>query len=96
MYPRAMRIMNRRNAVLGWATWTVFKRFFKRKAKAEAEVVAEGTKRRFRRGKEQVAEVAEPVRKRWPSNRLLAFLAAVGVGIAAWLTRRRRGSAPVE
>ena len=91
-----MSIMNRRNAMLGWATWTVLKRVLERNAREEAEAVAEETKRRFRRGKEQVVELVEPKRKkRWRKRRLLALAAATAVGVATWLGTRRRSSEPV-
>ena len=50
LYARGMSIMNRRNAMLGWATWTVFKQILKRNAKAEAvEGRRSKRRRRFRR-----------------------------------------------
>ena len=33
-YPRAMGLVNRRNALLGWAVWTATKRAAKQKAKS--------------------------------------------------------------
>jgi hypothetical protein len=93
-----MGIMNRRNAMLGWATWAVIKRVLKRNAKAEVEAVAEGAKRRFRRGKDQVVEeAAEPKKKTRSKRRVLGFLAATAVGVGAWLKARGgRGGEPVE
>lgn len=40
-----MGILNKRNAVLGWAVWQVGKRFAKRKAKAAVPGTVEGSKR---------------------------------------------------
>ena len=40
-----MGIVNRRNAVLGWAVWNVGKRFAKRKAKGAVPSVDPETKR---------------------------------------------------
>jgi len=36
------KVLNRRNAVLGWATWSVGKRIAKRKAKEAVPAVEEG------------------------------------------------------
>jgi hypothetical protein len=33
-YPRAMSVLNKRNAVLGWAVWNVSKKVAKQKAKS--------------------------------------------------------------
>jgi hypothetical protein len=43
-----MSIVNRRNAIMGWAVWTVGKQVMKRKAKAAASVVDDGSPRRNR------------------------------------------------
>ena len=40
-----MSIVNRRNALLGWAAWEVGKRFAKRKARAAIPSVQEGSRR---------------------------------------------------
>jgi LPXTG-motif cell wall-anchored protein len=40
-----MSIVNRRNAVIGWAAWTVGKRIAKRKAKAAVPSIDTETKR---------------------------------------------------
>ena len=40
-----MGIVNRRNAVLGWAVWNVGKRFAKKKAKGAVPAVDTSTKR---------------------------------------------------
>lgn len=40
-----MGIFNRRNAAVGWATWTVGKRILKRKAKNAVPSVDTGTKK---------------------------------------------------
>ena len=37
-----MSIVNRRNAVIGWATWTVGKRVVRRKAKSAVPAVESG------------------------------------------------------
>ena len=90
-----MSIMNRRNAMLGWATWTVLKRVLKRNVRDDAGAAAEEAKRRFRRGKEQVVELVEPKRKKRRRKRLLALAVATAVGVATWLGTKRRGSEPV-
>ena len=43
-----MSIVNRRNAFMGWAVWTVGKQVMKRKAKAAVTVVDDGSSRRAR------------------------------------------------
>ena len=43
-----MSIVNRRNALMGWAVWTVGKQMMKRKAKSAASVVDSGGSRRNR------------------------------------------------
>jgi hypothetical protein len=87
--------MNRRNAMLGWATWTVVKQVLKRKADAKAEAVEEETSRRFRlRRGEEVVEEPKKKRKTW---RLLALLSATAVGVGLWMRGRGgKGSEPVE
>jgi hypothetical protein len=90
-----MTIMNRRNAMLGWATWTVLKRILKRNVKDDAGAAAEEAKRRLRRRKEQVVELVEPKRKKRSKKRWLALAAATAVGVATWLGTRRRESDPV-
>lgn len=90
-----MSIMNRRNAMLGWATWTVLKRVLKRNVKDDAGAAAEEAKRRFRRRKEQVVELVEPKRKKRWRRRALALVVVTAVGVATWLSTRRRESDPV-
>jgi hypothetical protein len=91
-----MSIMNRRNAMLGWATWTVFKRVLKRNAEAEAAAAeeAERSRRRWRRSQ---AEPPPPEPKKRRKRRLIPFLAAGAVGVGVWLkTRGGRRSEPLE
>jgi hypothetical protein len=45
-----MSILNRRNAVVGWATWWLGKRVLKRKARAAAAPAVETLKKRGSRG----------------------------------------------
>jgi LPXTG-motif cell wall-anchored protein len=40
-----MSILNRRNALMGWAVWTVGKQVMKQKAKAATAVAPEGSRR---------------------------------------------------
>lgn len=40
-----MAILNRRNAMLGWAAWQIAKRVMKRKARAAVPGTAEGSRR---------------------------------------------------
>jgi hypothetical protein len=86
-----MSIMNRRNAVVGWATWSIFKQVLKRNAKAEAAAAEEETKRsrRFRR-KEEVVEVEEKPRRKRGKRRLVGAVVATGIGVGAWLGTRRK------
>jgi hypothetical protein len=88
-----MGIMNRRNAVVGWATWSIFKQVLKRNAKAEAAAAEEESKRskRFRR-KHEVAVVEEKPRRRRGKRRVLGIIVATGIGVGAWLGTRGRGS----
>jgi hypothetical protein len=44
-YPRPMGVLNKRNAVLGWAVWNASKIAAKRKAKAAAPGRADGSMR---------------------------------------------------
>ena len=92
MYARSMSVMNRRNAMLGWATWTVFRQFLKRKTKAEAVEVEEP--RRFRR--KRTEPVVEPPKKKHNKFRALAVLSATAVGVGIWLRGRGRGTDSVE
>ena len=90
-----MSIMNRRNAVIGWATWAVFKQLLKRNAKAGAQVEEEKRSRRLRR-KEQAAETqVEPKRKRG-KRRVLGFLVAGAIGVGVWLSTRGKGKSDLE
>jgi hypothetical protein len=43
-----MSIVNRRNAIMGWAVWTLGKQAMKRKAKSAASVADTGSSRRNR------------------------------------------------
>jgi len=88
-----MSIMNRRNAVVGWATWSIFKQVLKRNARAEAAAAEEASKRsrRFRR-RQEVAVVEEKPKRRRGKRRVLGFLVATGIGVGAWLGARSRGS----
>src|SRR5262245_24148303 len=83
LYARSVSVMNRRNAMLGWATWAVAKQVLKRKADAKAEVVVEEPPRRFGR-RRAVVVVEEPKKKRrkWP---LLALVSATAVGVGLWM-----------
>ena len=87
-----MTIMNRRNAVVGWATWTVFKQVLKRSAKADAaQAEAESKSSRRLRRKDKAAEPQpEQRKKRRGKRRMIGFLAATGIGVGAWLGTRGR------
>ena len=89
-----MSIMNRRNAVVGWATWSIFKQVLKRNAKAEAAAAEEEARRsrRFRRRKEEAVEVEVKPRRKRGKRRVIGFLVATGIGVGAWLGTRGRGS----
>jgi hypothetical protein len=78
--------MNRRNAMLGWATWAVLKQLMKRKANAKAEAVEEESARRFGR-RRSVEPVEEPKRKR-KTLRAVALLSATAVGVGLWMRKR--------
>ena len=86
-----MGIVNRRNAVVGWATWNVFKQILKRNAKAEAAKADAEPKssKRLRRKERRREAQAEPKRKRG-KRRVLGALVATGIGVGAWLGSRGR------
>jgi hypothetical protein len=97
-------VFNRRNAVLGWATWaaakTVLRRRFAAKADAEAARAAEeqaAARRWWRRGArgEPPPPELEPKKKR-SKGRLIGFVMATAVGIGIWLRTRRKGGGYVE
>ena len=86
-----MSIFNRRNAVVGWATWAVVKQFLKRDAKAAAAPVEEETRRpRTLRRKEPAAEAPVEPKKKKGKRRVIGFVVATGVGVGAWLSTRGR------
>ena len=90
-----MSVMNRRNAILGWATWTVFTQLLKRNAKAKTKPEAaevEGGRRFGRRRSEEV----EAPKKKHKAFRALAVLSATAVGVGIWLRSRGGGPEPVE
>lgn len=87
-----MGIMNRRNAVIGWVTWTFFKGFLKRQAKVEQSSEEEEARRYLRWRRSQAAE-PEPEPKKRSNKRVVAFLAATAVGVGIWLKARRPGGA---
>ena len=92
-------MMNRRNAMLGWATWTVAKQVLKRKAASKPEeVVVEEPARRFgRRRSVEVIEVVEEPKKKRKTLRLLALLSATAIGVGLWMRGRgAKGPEPVE
>ena len=92
-----MSIMNRRNAVIGWATWAVFKQLLRRNAKAEAAQVEEETKRSRRlRRKDQAAEAQVEPKKKHGKRRAVGFLVAGAIGVGAWLSTRGKGKSDVE
>jgi hypothetical protein len=81
-----MSVMNRRNALLGWATWTVFKQVLRRSSRARA-AEAEGETRRLPR----FARSDPPAEtKKRSKGRLVAFVAAAAVGVGVWLRSRGR------
>jgi len=90
-----MSVMNRRNAMLGWATWTVFRQVLKRNVKAKTEVV-EVEEGRRRLGRRRTQEVVEPPKKKHRAVRAIAVLSATAVGVGIWLRGRGRGPGPVE
>jgi hypothetical protein len=72
-------IVNRRNAVLGWVVWTAARRALQRSGKpkgAKSEAA------------ESRAESDSPGRKRRLGAGAIAFLAAVGVGVATYMRTR--------
>lgn len=97
MYARGMSIMNRRNAVVGWATWTIFKQVLRRNAKAEAAQADEETKRSRRlRRKEQVVEAPVEPKKKRGKRRVIGFLVAGAIGVGAWLSMRGKGKSDLD
>ena len=89
-----MSVMNRRNAMLGWATWTVFRQVLKRNAKVKTQATEEESARRFRLRRSE--EVVEKPKKKHNAFRALAVLSATAVGVGIWLRGRGRGADPVE
>jgi hypothetical protein len=96
-----MSVFNRRNAVVGWATMTVFKTWLSRRGKSDQEAAAraaaeeEAAKRWWRRGAsgEPPPPPPEPKKKR-KKGRAIGLLMATAVGVAVWLGSRRSKSAP--
>jgi hypothetical protein len=82
-----MSIVNRRNAMIGWATWRVLKQLAKRNAKAavSAQKNEEQRSRRWHRGDDE-----EAARRKRRKGRLLGAAAAAGVGLGIWLSARAR------
>jgi hypothetical protein len=98
-------VFNRRNAVLGWATWAAAKTVLRRKvaAKAEADAAREADEqaaarrwwRRGARGEPPPPPEPEPKKKR-SKRRLVGFVMATAVGIGIWFRTRRKGGGYVE
>lgn len=80
-----MSMMNRRNAAVGWATWKIFKRLLKRKARSAVVSVEEAI------GVEQLVDLPERTKKRRRrgKRRVLGFLVASAIGVGTWLGARR-------
>ncbi len=80
-----MSVMNRRNALLGWATWTVLKQVLRRNSRARA-AEAEGETRRLPR----FGRADEPAETKKRSKRpLVGLVAATAVGVGVWMRARR-------
>ena len=86
-----MSVFNRRNAVLGWATWSVGKRMLHRKAEEEAKAAAEAAsaKRWWSRGAAGDPP-PEPEPKKRSKRRLVPFVMAALVGLGLWFRGRRK------
>ena len=82
-----MSIVNRRNAMIGWATWRLLKQLAKRNAAKAASTAQreEQRARRWRRGDDEAAQA-----KKRRTRRLLGAAAAAGVGTGIWLGARSR------
>ena len=92
-----MSIVNRRNAVIGWATWTVIKQMLRRNAKAEAASEKEPKPSwRERRRADEVAAAEAEARQRRKSRRLVGFLIATGIGVGIWAKTRGGRTPDVE
>jgi len=70
-----MSIVNRRNAMIGWATWTTVKRVAAMKAKRAAPSRDQGSKQ-GKRGKKKAVK-------------LVAVVAAAGGAVAFWKAKHR-------
>src|SRR4029077_13842223 len=86
-----MSVFNRRNAVLGWATWSVGKRMLHRKAEEEARAAAEAAsaKRWWSRGAGGEPP-PEPEPKKRSKRRLVPFVLAALLGLALRFRGRRK------
>jgi hypothetical protein len=73
-------IVNRRNAVIGWAVWTLAGRMLKREQKSRAAVAK----------KSERPEQAPGTRKRWIRSTVAIFVAAA-IGTATYLRARGTG-----
>ena len=97
LYARAVSIMNRRNALVGWATWAVIKRVLKRNARANAAAAEEDEKlSRRQRRKQEAAEAPVEGKKKRPKRRVIGFLVATGIGVGVWMKTRGGRKADVE
>ena len=77
LYARSVSVMNRRNAILGWATWTVFRQLMKRNAKASRPNRSRRRKTPFR----PPATKRSSLRRRSGRLPALALLSATAVGL---------------
>jgi hypothetical protein len=92
-----MSIVNRRNAILGWATWTVFKQVLRRGARSNAGAAREepGLLTRLP-WTDDSGETKKKAKKR-SRRRILGFLVACAVGVGVWLgTRSGKESGELE
>ena len=84
--------MNRRNAILGWATWTVLSQLLRRSRPSRPAPVEEESSHRIARWRNE----EPPPKKKRKTLRVVAVISAALLGFGIWMGARRARSEPVE
>jgi hypothetical protein len=87
--------MNRRNALVGWATLTLSKAWLVRRLRSGKEQEQEVARRWWRRGAAGQPPPPPPKKKR-SKRPVLGLLMATLVGVGIWLGAKRAKQTPVE